>query len=177
MNKLAARTFGIRCYNDVQLLKNGLEQRGICSVSANSDNTIISITLKVPSYIVPQQKNGQPVLANEHQLVVHLPRSYPYDKPVVQFVNTTKRFAHPNVFSFGHFCIGEWENKPEKNTDSLLGVVQRCIEAGSFCKEQVNLSSPAATEWIQFYKKKKSEGAFPLYKPWWKESKKRIVFY
>lgn len=167
MKQLPERIWATRCQNDVILLRQ-LIKPGVCSMAANASNTLVQVTLNVPSLIVPRDAAADPMLSKRHVLDVLFPRDYPYAKPVVCFHDVSKRAAHPNVFRSGHFCIGEWESEPQKNTDSILGVVERCIEAMSFCDRQVNLDSPASREWIKFYEQKRAEGCFPLFLPWWK---------
>lgn len=167
MKQLSERTWAIRCQNDVVLLRQ-LMKPGVCAMATNATNTVIQVTLNVPTFIVPQGTAISPALSRRHVLDVLFPRDYPYAKPIVRFHDASKRAAHPNVFRSGNFCIGEWEGEPTKNTDSILGVMERCIEAMSFCDRQVNLNSPASNEWIRFYERKRDEGCFPLFMPWWK---------
>lgn len=176
MIKMNDKDWKTRCKNEFMLLQ-GLVKPGICEIHpADSSFTRGLVTLYVPSYIVPQIKGGEPVLAHKHELVVEFPRCYPYVKPIVRFKDISKRFAHCNVWPSGDFCIGDWVKEPKKNTDSILGVLQRCIEAGSFCSRQFNMGSQTTDEWNDFYRKKKAAGDFPLYKLWWLEpEKKRII--
>ncbi|NJN74938.1 MAG: ubiquitin-conjugating enzyme E2 [Synechococcaceae cyanobacterium RL_1_2] len=80
-----------------------------------------------------------PIFRDRHKLTISLSETYPRTKPYVKF---TEPLFHPNVFTNGYVCLGDYWNMGE----SLAQLVIRLSKIIQYDPEVLGLVSPAHAE-------------------------------
>lgn len=139
----------IRLENDYKEMRN--IQGSIISFEAEgTPPDKYMLTVKVRTIIGPG-----PAYRDEHQLKVTLPADYPTSAPEIVMITKPQPY-HPNWFSYGKWCSGDWEM-----VEGLGHLVVRMIRTLQYDIEITNEKSPANTDATDWYVKNRHRGIFP----------------
>jgi ubiquitin-protein ligase len=156
MSPAALRT---RMENEWKNIIEPMNRPGFLTITHSPSYDRFHVKVQAPSYVVPGEAGGEPVMKYEHKFTVFVTPGYPNDPPRVSFDDPSQRIAHINVWESGRICISDWS----WNMCNIGTTIFKCVHAIAFDPGNWRKDSMACSANLDFVERMERRKKLPTF--------------